>query len=92
VIIKMPYITRDLREKLDPQIETIIWVIKHLNVSDYAGVLNYVITRIIGHFTFKSYSSINRAIGVLECAKLELYRRLAAPHEDQKMKENGDCY
>ena len=28
----------------------------------------------------------------LECAKLELYRRLAAPYEDEKRKETGDVY
>jgi hypothetical protein len=31
-------------------------------------------------------------VGALECAKLELYRRLAAPYEDQKIKLNGDAY
>jgi len=30
--------------------------------------------------------------GVLECAKLELYRRIAAPYEDTKIEENGDVY
>jgi len=32
------------------------------------------------------------AIGALECAKLELYRRVAAPYEDTKIAENGDVY
>jgi hypothetical protein len=31
-------------------------------------------------------------IGVLECAKLELYRRVAAPYEDAKCEDNGDVY
>jgi hypothetical protein len=29
------------------------------------------------------YHHINTAIGALECAKLELYRRVAAPYEDK---------
>lgn len=29
-------------------------------------------------------------VGVLECAKLEAYRRIASPHEDKKIDENGD--
>lgn len=37
-----------------------------------------------------SYASINAVIGALECAKLELYRRQAAPYEDQKVLDNGD--
>jgi len=31
-------------------------------------------------------------VGVLECAKMELYRRVAAPYEDKKKEENGDVY
>ncbi len=38
------------------------------------------------------YSKINSLIGVLECAKLELYRRVAAPYENDKIDENGDVY
>ena len=38
------------------------------------------------------YSKINALIGVLECAKLELYRRVAAPYENDKIDENGDVY
>jgi hypothetical protein len=38
------------------------------------------------------YAHINEAVGALECAKLELYRRVAAPYEDEKMKESGDVY
>ena len=35
---------------------------------------------------------LNAAIGVLECAKLELYRRVVAMYEDGKIKENGDVF
>jgi len=39
-----------------------------------------------------SYSNVNEIIGALECIKLELYRRVAAPYEDLKIEENGDVY
>lgn len=39
-----------------------------------------------------SYADINEAIGALECAKLELYRRIAVPYENRKLAENGDVY
>jgi len=39
-----------------------------------------------------SYTQINAVIGVLECAKMELYRRIAAPYEDKKSRESGDVY
>jgi broad-specificity NMP kinase len=36
------------------------------------------------------YHKYNAAVGVLECAKLELYRRLVSGYEDTKIIENGD--
>jgi len=39
-----------------------------------------------------SYAELNEVIGVLECAKQELYRRVVAPYEDGKAKINGDVY
>lgn len=39
-----------------------------------------------------SYANINTLIGALECAKLELYRRIAVPYEDEKIRANGDVY
>ena len=60
-----------------------------------AGDLNYMITGLITEYLGRkelNYQKINECIGVLECAKLELYRRIAAPYEDQKLQENGDVY
>ena len=60
-----------------------------------AGMMNYCISTLISktlsaHGT--NYALINELIGVLECAKLELYRRVASPYEDTKVQENGDVY
>jgi hypothetical protein len=59
-----------------------------------AGELNYLFTMIADEYLSqgKSYQRINDIIGALEGAKLELYRRVAAPYEDTKIKENGDVY
>jgi len=59
-----------------------------------SGELNYVISMAVKDFlaTGYGYSDINDAIGALEGAKLELYRRIAAPYEDNKVVENGDIY
>lgn len=59
------------------------------------GELNYAITKLVHRFLrddCESYTAYNAAIGVLECAKLELYRRIVAPYEDSKCNENGDVY
>lgn len=82
----MPYIKQTDRNKFDDIIEQLY--------PTTAGELNYIITSII-HQHIKlnggvSYAKLNEMIGMLECAKLELYRRKAAPYEDLKMEENGD--
>ena len=38
------------------------------------------------------YQQFNDVMGVLACAQAEVYRRLVAPYEDEKIKENGDVY
>ncbi len=61
-----------------------------------AGELNYAITRLVDDFLVRQgplrYTHLNTAIGVLECAKLELYRRVVVPYEDVKIREAGDVY
>jgi len=65
-------------------------------VPESPGELNYLITKLLLEYIDEkggmSYTVVNEIVGVLECAKLELYRRLAAPYEDQKCEENGDVY
>jgi len=82
----MPYIKQDRRKEIDSMMKT-------LNTQIFsAGELNYIFTRIIHRqisFCTKSYSMINSMIGVLECCKLELYRKIAAPYEQKKLMENG---
>mgnify|MGYP001560899514 CR=1 FL=1 len=59
------------------------------------GVLNYAFTQTIKLYlkaNGTSYRTFNEIVGALECAKLELYRRLIAPYEDTKIQENGDIY
>jgi hypothetical protein len=61
------------------------------------GELNYTITKLLTNYATKNYhhfgyTQMNELVGVLECAKLEFYRRVAAPYEDKKITENGDVY
>jgi hypothetical protein len=85
----MPYVTPDARLRLDAG-----------NPPRNAGELNYALTRLVDAYLVARaeeagrlrYAHLNEAIGVLECAKLELYRRVAAPYEDGKQAETGDVY
>ena len=61
------------------------------------GELNYAITSLLlKHLAnidgIYSYSTFERIMGLLECVKLELYRRLIAPFEDGKKGENSDVF
>ena len=80
----MPYIKSYLRYDLE----------EFQRDPDDAGELNFVLSKIIDIYlgTSYGYSNLNEVIGVLECCKLELYRRIAVPYEDQKIIENGDVY
>lgn len=78
----MPYIPKDLRHF--PLLDS--YPLKS------CGELNYAITRLCHdylHAKGLNYSNINEVIGVLECAKLELYRMIAAPYENEKKEQNG---
>lgn len=80
----MPYLDKGVRASLNDG-----------RVPGEAGELNYLITKLCDAFLMKtglSYKNINQAIGALECAKLELYRRIAAPYEEKKCRESGEVY
>jgi len=82
----MPYVKRSERARLDGGGEPAT-----------AGDLNYLITRQVDAYLARkgmSYANLNEVVGVLECAKLELYRRIVASYEDRKIAdpENGDVY
>ena len=58
-----------------------------------SGQLNFAIHKVIEQYLNRfdySYNVLNGVVGVLECVKLEMYRRLIGPYEDEKIKENGD--
>lgn len=82
----MPYIREHLRQEMDEAHN-----LQQVHAFD-SGSLNYVITKLVHKYLGPSpnYMELNSVIGVLECAKLELYRRVVAPYEDKKIKENGD--
>ena len=96
----MPYIIKDKRKQVDEQLNSLINSVVEVSQNDIRalpGILNYCITVLIKNaykmVTKKdvlSYADNNSAIGMLECAKQEFYRRQTAPYEDEKIIENGD--
>lgn len=87
--MNMPYIERKSRAKWKSVIEAVKREVSKLKANEIEGELNYLITSIL-HGTYRpKYFSYNRAIGLLECIKLEFYRKKVAKYEDKKEKENG---
>ncbi|PWB77049.1 MAG: hypothetical protein C3F08_10505 [Candidatus Methylomirabilota bacterium] len=81
----MPYIDTKARERVN-----------NGGQPETPGELNYAITKLVDEYLIRKgairYTHLNEVIGAIECAKLELYRRIAAPYEDQKIIEAGDVY
>jgi len=89
----MPYITQQQREPLAESIDTLLNIIT--DNDGLEGKLNYIISSIVSGILETegvNYTILNKMIGVLECAKLELYRCMASPYEDLKLEENGEVY
>ena len=86
----MPYIKNVDRAKfISGELEFLIDSIEN------EGELNYFLTEVILGYIGSgtgNYTMYNSVIGALECCKLEIYRRLIAPYEELKCKENGDVY
>jgi hypothetical protein len=83
--IQMPYIKQERRDA----------ILAGAKPQD-AGELNFAITIVVDNYLRDKggirYAHLNEVVGAMECAKLELYRRLAAPYEDKKITEAGDVY
>ncbi|HEV7680015.1 MAG TPA: hypothetical protein VGQ42_15740 [Candidatus Dormibacteraeota bacterium] len=94
----MPYIDPERRKEMDASLidpERRVTVLGPQSAPRSVGDLNYAITRLC-HRTLDTlgcpprYSDYNAVIGVLECVKQELYRRLVVPYEDECIERNGD--
>ena len=84
----MPYIPEDERHNLSR-------LGRNLGVvSVGVGQLNFALTNALLAYlgTDPHYRDFNEVIGVLECIKLELYRRVVVPYEQEKIEANGDVY
>lgn len=93
----MPYIRSERREEIADIVDRADDLLDVGAKLESPGDLNYAITMIIMGFIEAGdlplwYQKINDVLGALEGAKLEFYRRVAAPFEVGKSIENGDVY
>lgn len=81
----MPYIKQEDRKRLSN--------INFRKDIETPGELNYLVTELVNIYVKKhglNYQHINDVVGALEGAKMEFYRRVAIPYENNKILENGD--
>jgi hypothetical protein len=84
----MPYISKNDRAKFNDFVS----VVEKLEMTS-PGDLNYLVTMLTHRYLNQkpeAYQMYNDAVGALEGAKLELYRRHVAAYENEKIQENGD--
>lgn len=90
----MPYILANRRHTLF--LEHPVYTEENLWECMTEGELNYYVSRLINSYVIShggiNYKNINAVIGVLECAKLEAYRRLAVDYENEKKEKNGEVF
>lgn len=85
----MPYIRKEDRVRFEKTFRAL----HEAGRLNSPGELNYIFTVIINHYLLgkgANYQAINDALGALEGCKLELYRKVAVPYEEEKIKENGE--
>ena len=84
----MPYVKQIYRDAFNPDLEKLC-----RNIQS-TGDLTYCIYKLMKMLLEKhgksSFVNMATLLSEVECAKLEFYRRIMAPYEDEKIKENGD--
>ena len=84
----MPYIAKSQKEKVEKGLAPI----QFAEMPD-AGCLNFAVHQLISQYILQNkegYQTYNDIVGVLDCAKMEIYRRLVSDYEDRKIVQNGD--
>jgi len=99
----MPYIPKEQRQVIDKAIDGLAEAIKKATVKRGTasrtvkpdGAMNYSITKLVLKLLLPakpSYIKIERAVGLMGCVSLEVYRKLGAVYEDLKAQEDGEVF
>ncbi len=81
----MPYIKQYHRQLCDEVVSAMV----DSNITA-GGDLNYILFKYAKYHIPHNYNSLKNYIGELDECIAEIRRRILAPYEDEKIKENGD--
>ena len=83
----MPYISDENGRRR--QIDKIVEIMYYLDVKA-DGDLNYILYAYCKRYIKPSYNNFKNFCGELRQCATEIERRLVAPYEDKKIRDNGD--
>lgn len=86
----MPYIKEEERKVYNDMLKALVHILRGAPIESQDRHLNYIITVLLKRLYTPRYFNYNRAMGVLEFAKQEFYRRVATEYDNDKIRENGD--
>jgi hypothetical protein len=87
----MPYLKKPSRADVENDLKKLGLAFCPANGAE----LNYIICGLINNYlqaNSLNYANVQEMIGAIDCAKMEIYRRVASPYEDKKIEENGDVF
>ncbi|EFI32968.1 hypothetical protein Dthio_PD0282 [Desulfonatronospira thiodismutans ASO3-1] len=83
----MPYIPEKRRQVFDPLLEELS---REVHTQGELNYCIYKLSRLIAQRMGDSYDNLSMCSSAMEHAKLEWYRKVLAPYEDEKIREHGD--
>lgn len=89
----MPYVKQQQRARLDPYIWQLI--VELVRMGFASGDVSYALTQVLLSYVKyhgKCYKTLKDVGGILSYTDKEFYRKVVAPYEDKKAKENGEVF
>jgi hypothetical protein len=81
----MPYVKKEKR----PTLNKVVELMKEVEIKA-DGDLNYILYAYCKKYVTPSYNNYKNYVGELNECLTEIRRRLLAPYEEEKIKENGE--
>ena len=90
-----PYILPNSRAQIDQAVDELVRIIKlRNNDGSWMGDASYVVARLLPGLTLSfgepRFWHIVALMGIMESAKIEIFKRVASPYEQRMQQERGD--
>ena len=90
----MPYIPQEGRDKYDDLVDELVTKLVELDDNNLVkGHHNYIMYTLALKLADKlgiRYATLQDIVGTFDCCKMEFYRKVVAPYENQAAKKSGE--